>query len=157
MLNFTIRSIFNRCTKFSLLLSIILFSNLSLADVFFVGGSNGVDVQNLPQNAVSIRVSGPNDFYQETEGISFYVASGLLDGQYSFEIYGQVANSNKSIERDNTDHGDAGRTRNFRSTGVRVKVIESGHFRILNGSVVKARVEKRISNSTVDDSRNQEQ
>jgi hypothetical protein len=142
--------------KTSLLLFIILFSKLSLADVYFVGGSNGVEVENLPQNAVSIRVSGPNDFYQETEGISFYVASGLLDGQYSFEIYGQVANITESFERDNKGIGYVGRNKDFKSTSVIVKVIESGYFRISNGSVVKAGVEKRISNGTVDDSHNQE-
>jgi hypothetical protein len=71
MFTFNMKFIPSCRLKTSLLLFIILFSKLSLANVYFVGGSNGVEVENLPQNAVSIRVSGPNDFYQETEEISF--------------------------------------------------------------------------------------
>ncbi|MDB4281795.1 hypothetical protein N9872_02340 [Paraglaciecola sp.] len=151
-----IKSVFNRTIKSCLLLAIILFSNFSLAKVVFVGGSNGVEAENLPQNAVSIRLSGPNDFYQETKRMRFYATSGLLDGQYSFEIYGQVVNTTENIERNNKVRGDAGRTKDFKSTGVIIKIIESGYFRISNGSVVNSRVEKRISNDTVDRSRNQE-
>lgn len=129
MLNMPPKYIYTRRAVASLLF--LLLPSTSFAAATFSGDTSGISVQSLPANTVSLRVSGPEGFYVETESSSFSTENGLADGQYSYEIYAEVESVAVTA-----DAGNSGRGENAGRSGVTTDVVESGNFRLFNGAVV---------------------
>ena len=109
----------------------------------FAGGQNGVVILQQPTNTSFIRVTGPSGFFVETETNIIQATDGQLmpDGQYSFELSGEVRTASDQDQvqsRVNTsqNNGRSGRDVNQLSSQTVVKVLETGNFRILNGEVI---------------------
>ena len=128
-----------------LTISITTFSLLCLtvtaqATVFY-GDQNSVIVSQQPASTSFIRVSGPNGFFVETKGNIIQAAQGQLmpDGQYSFELSGEVRTArdqDKALVNRPQSNGRSGRDVNHLASQTAVKVLETGYFRILNGEVI---------------------
>jgi hypothetical protein len=122
---------------------ILICSTTTAQAVTFDGGQNGVVILQQPINTSFIRVSGPNGFFVETESNFIQATDGLLmpDGQYSFELSGEVRTASdqdqvQSQVNTSQNNGRSGRDVNQLSNQTVVKVLETGYFRILNGEVI---------------------
>lgn len=130
---------FTRYTRNSVTVIAFLLTSFSFSaqSAEFSGGANGVFVSGLPANFLSIRVTGPGDFFIDTSENLIEPTGGiLLDGQYSFEV--SVVSAEQVVIRSNQNNGRSeGATREQP-----VVVVESGGFRISNGQIAVSSAEE---------------
>lgn len=118
--------------KSLLILFMVSFMSIpAQATAVFWGGASGIGVYNLPDNTMSIRVSGPDGIYFESESANLKPEDFFVDGTYSYEIYAKANSSESTKQSLNT-----GRENNSTQLGYAIQIVESGYFRIFNGSVV---------------------
>lgn len=138
----------------------------------FSGGENGISLSQLPSNFLSMRVTGPDGLVVETKNNYLQAPRGewMPDGQYSFEMLGQVsiadefdkrnfsqkkALSKSYVKQESNQISFNGRNEKqllARSQSA-TKVLQSGYFRIKNGQVIVENSAVRESNHVPDNKR----
>lgn len=99
----------------------------------FSADGYGFSAYGAPGGATSMRVTGPDGFAVETDSLSYSGDEALPDGTYKYEITGSVPRMTSAVDvKGNLNQGRSASVRPGKATGV----IDAGHFRILNGSVV---------------------
>lgn len=121
----------------------IFFSALSLAISMgsyateINGDSSGITLSDTPSNSLSVSVTGPADFSQESESYTgtFYVDSetSLVDGTYSYKIMGELEVAAATAPSDGSEGRSVGSVPTETPTGI----IETGYFRLAEGELLE--------------------
>jgi len=125
----------------SLFISVFLFPFSALATIVS-GSSTAVSFGNTPVGVKSIKVAAPGGVVIISEELTVHPKEFFPDGDYQYELTGELPLTEKPSKT--TTALDNGRT-NASPTMQPVGVIDSGDFRIINGTVFDARARQETN------------
>ncbi len=127
-----------RRLELAIVLACSLFAGIAsasiTASVAVTGSAIHINVSETLSNP-SVRVSGPDGFYQTANGLVVYADGVIQDGQYSYEVSAELSETSVTTARDS---GDNGRDSSNGQLQTPVGVVYSGFFIVSGGTVAAA-------------------